>query len=59
MPLDVSVRARGGIWMNVAGGVGLEVGVAGRKGQSHPQIRFEVAIGSAGYGGVATLHPNR
>ena len=55
----VRIRARGGNWMSAAGGLGLEVGVAGRKGQPHPQIRFEVAIGSDGYGGVARLHPNR
>jgi len=29
-------------------GLGLEVGVAGRKGQPHLQFSFEVAIGSAG-----------
>ena len=29
-------------------GVGLEVGVVGRKGQPHPQTGLEVAIGSFG-----------
>ena len=36
-------------------GSGLEVGVAGRRDRSHPQARHEVAIGSNGYGGVASF----
>lgn len=31
-------------------GLGLEVGVAGRKGQPHQQIRFEMATEADGYG---------
>jgi adenine-specific DNA methylase len=54
----VSVRARGGNWMNVAGGVGPGGRRSRPEGPTPPAIRFEVAIGSDGYGGVARLHPN-
>jgi hypothetical protein len=46
--LKVSVRARGGIWMSAAGGVGPGGRRSRPEGPPHPQIRFEVAIGSAG-----------
>ena len=55
--MEVSVRARGENWMSAAGGVGPGGWRSRPEGPTLPADQIEVPIGSAGWGGVARLHP--